>query len=415
MKTKVFMAVAAAMVLLSSCDILTTEQGNPRKALQLSTKSGELLEKGNGFSFKFLSAVNDSANTDYVISPLSMQFLLGMILNGAKGETATEICNVLCSGAGEVDAVNSFCLSMLQQLPKLDKKTKLSIANAIFVDAGYQLNAPYKSTVSKHYLAEVSNLDFSKTKESTDHINNWCSKNTNGMIPKVLDEVSPDMLAYLLDALYFKSEWTRKFKKEMTKETYFTGEDGSKSTVSMMRNMAHFLYTETKVLRAVDMPYGNGAYSMTALLPQQGYKLSDVVKELENSDWNTLRASMDSCNVDLWIPKFETSFHINLNGLLSEMGMPRSFSLGADFSAMSPDAARLSFVQQDAVIKVDEEGAEAAAVSSAGMEKNSAGPPDPFKYVVFHADRPFIYLITEHDTGAVLFAGRYSAKPQPKK
>ena len=98
--------------------------------------------------------------------------------------------------------------------------------------------------------------------------------------------------------------------------------------------------------------------------------------------------------------------------LLSDMGMPRSFSFGADFSAMSPDAARLSFVQQDAAIKVDEEGAEAAAISSAGMQKNSAGPADPFKYVAFHADRPFLYIISESGTGAVLFAGRYSAKPQ---
>lgn len=412
MKIRVFLAIAAAMALSASCDQLGIGQDNPRKNLQLSTKSGELLRKGNDFSFNFLAAVNDTVKTDYVISPLSMQFLLGMILNGAKGETATEICNVLGYGAGEVDAVNGFCQSMLKQLPELDKKTKLSIANAIFVDKGYSLLPSYKSTVSKHYLAEVSNLDFLKIKESTDHINKWCSDHTNGMIPKILDEVDPDNLAYLLDALYFKSEWTRKFKKEMTKEASFTGDDGSKSTVSMMRNIAHFLYTETNVLRAVDMPYGNGAYSMTALLPQQGYKLSDVVKELENSDWNSLRASMDSCNVDLWIPRFETKFSIKLNDLLSDMGMPRSFSFGADFSAMSPDAARLSFVQQDAAIKVDEEGAEAAAVSSAGMQKNSAGPADSFRYVVFHADRPFLYVISESGTGAILFAGRYSAKPQ---
>lgn len=413
MKAHIVLALSAVAVLAASCDKFFGDGGNnPRKTLQLSTKSGELLQKGNDFSFRFLSAVNDTATTDYVVSPLSMQFLLGMILNGARGETGTEICNVLGYGAGEVDAVNRFCKSMLEQLPDLDKKTKLSIANAIFVDAGYSLLGNYQSTVSRNYLAEVSNLDFSQVKQSTDHINKWCSDHTGGMIPEVLDEVSPDMLAYLLNAMYFKSQWQKQFKKEVTGKADFTGEDGSRTKVDMMKNQAHYLYTENDVLRAVDMPYGNGAYSMTVVLPQQGYKLPDVLKELENSDWRAIKASMDSCNVSLWLPKFETKFHIKLNDLLSDMGMPSSFTYDADFSAMSPSAARLSFVQQDAVLKVDEEGAEAAVVSSAGMEKNSAGPVSPFKYVVFHADRPFLYIISESETGAMLFAGRYSAKPQ---
>lgn len=411
---KLLLAVAAALVLFASCDKISALIGgdNPRKSLKLSTRSGQLLDKSNDFSFKFLNAVNDTASTDYVVSPLSMQFLLGMILNGAKGETETEICNVLGYGAGEVDAVNEFCKSMLDQLPGLDKKTKLSIANAIFVDAGYSLNNNYKTVVGRDYLAEVSNLDFSKTKESTDHINKWCSDNTGGMIPKVLEEVSPRMLAYLLNAIYFKSEWKAKFKKELTQETAFTGEDGNKSKLPMMKNQAHYLYTEIDILRAVDLPYGNGAYSMTVVMPQQGKKLPDVLKELEKRDWKALKASMDSCNVNLWLPKFETRFHIKLNDLLSDMGMPTSFTGAADFSAMSPDAAHLSFVQQDAVLKVDEEGAEAAVVSSAGMEKNSAGPESPFKYIVFHADSPFLYVISESETGAILFAGRFSNRPQ---
>ena len=117
---------------------------------------------------------------------------------------------------------------------------------------------------------------------------------------------------------------------------------------------------------------------------------------------------MVPCDVDLWLPKFETKFHIDLNDILSEMGMASSFdALKADFTAMSADAMCLSFVKQDAVIKVDEEGTEAAVVSSAGMLATSAGPGD---HIVFHADHPFLYLITESSTGAVLFAGKYSGK-----
>ena len=127
-----------------------------------------------------------------------------------------------------------------------------------------------------------------------------------------------------------------------------------------------------------------------------------------DKEWDAFISNQVSCDVDLWLPKFETKFHIDLNGILSAMGMPSAFdAIKANFKAMSGSALCLSFVQQDAVIKVDEEGTEAAVVSSAGMLATSAGPGD---HIVFHADHPFLYLITESSTGAVLFAGKYSGK-----
>jgi serpin B len=146
---------------------------------------------------------------------------------------------------------------------------------------------------------------------------------------------------------------------------------------------------------------------MTVFLPLEGFTTADVIKNLKSVGLDAVRY-MSNYEVDLWLPRFETTYHIKLNDILSEMGMPSSFdSSKADFTAMSAYAAYLSFVQQDAVIKVDEEGSEAAVVSSAGMMKNAAGPVD---HVVFHADHPFLYMITESSTGAVLFAGRYSGK-----
>ena len=392
-----------------SCDKAETEEPteNPYKKLELSTRSAEIALQGNDFAFRFLENVNESTSEDYVISPLSMQFLLGLILDGAKGQTADEICAVLGYGAGNVDGVNEFCQSLLKQLPELDKKTKLALANAVVANKSFPLLDSYKSMVTEYYDAEVSNMDFSKNKETTNKINKWCSDNTNGLIPEIIKNVSPSMLAYLMNATYFKSQWKEKFPKENTSKAPFTAIDGSKTTVQMMRNEKHFYYQDNDVLRGVNLPYGNGAYSMMVILPAEGKTLEDVTEYLNAEKWAEFVRSMVRCDVDLWLPKFETKFEIKLNDILSAMGMPSAFDpMKADFTAMSKAALCLSLVKQNAVIKVDEEGTEAAAVSFAGMETAAA----PGQHIVFHADKPFLYLITESSSGVVLFAGKITGK-----
>ena len=403
-------AMTAILIGSVSCEKIGGDdpKDNPYKKLELTTKSAEFAKQGNDFAFNYIDRVNGVTQGDFIISPLSMQFLLGMILDGAQGQTADEICSVLGYGAGEVDAVNEYCLSMLQQLPNLDKKTKLAIANAIVVNQKYQLLDSYKATVGKFYDAEVANMDFADVTGTTKKINKWCSDHTNGLIKEIIEKVNPDMLAYLMNAMYFKSEWKQKFPKGNTSSEAFTAEGGTKTSVPMMKMEKSFLYQDNDVIRAVRLPYGNGVYSMIVILPVEGKTLSDVTDYLNGKEWDAFASSLVACDVDLWLPKFETSFRIKLNDILCAMGMPTAFNKDlADFSAMSMPSPYLSYVQQDAIIKVDEEGTEAAVVSSAGMMATSAGPGD---HIVFHADRPFLYLITESSTGAILFAGKYSGK-----
>ena len=397
--------LAAVLTAFTSCQKPGTDTNNDYKPIDLSTRSAEFVQKGEPFTFEFIDRIHQEEKGDFIISPLSMQILLGMLLNGAQGTTADEICSVLGYGAGEIDAVNEFCLSMLQQLPELDKKTTLTMADALFVDDGWPLLDSYKKTVKKYYDAEITNLDFSDNARSLKAINGWCSDHTNGLIPKILDEVDPNMLAYLLNAMYFKSQWVNQFRKEATGEEKFADESGKTAPVEMMKQTKEYGYYEDDIFQAVRLPYGNGAFSMTILLPQPKHTVADITASLKKTNGHF---SLIPCEVDLWLPRFETKYHINLNDILSEMGMPSAFTGAADFKAMSDYAGRLSFVQQDAVIKVDEEGAEAAVISSAGIEKATAVGPGSF--VVFHADHPFLYLITEASTGAVLFAGRYGSK-----
>ena len=411
MKRLTILAIVAAPLLFLSCGKGQSDGGkdspNEFKPIQLSSSQRSFVQQGNTFGMSFLSQVAKSTADDFVISPLSMQFLLGMVLNGARGTTADEICSVLGYGAGDVAGVNAFCAKMLTSLPAIDKKTKLTLANAIVVDDGYSLLPAYMDSVRTYYDAMVDNLDFFDKAGSAAKINKWCSDHTEGLIPKVLDETDPDMLAYLLNALYFKSKWSEQFEKNATRNLVFTREDNTSVYVPMMAQVKDFPYQETSDFKAVRLPYGNGAFVMTVLLPLPGRKTSDILSRLASSGLDGIH--FEICHVDLQLPRFETRFGDYLNNILSAMGMPSAFSAtDADLSGMSPDAMRLSYVRQDAVIKVDEEGSEAAAVSSAAVEKNYAAAPG--ENVVFHADHPFIYLISESSTGAILFAGRYSCK-----
>ena len=236
MKKVILLFAAVAMLSSASCSKIPAN--NPYKPIDISTKSAEYVKQGNSFAINFLEKVDGAAKEDYIISPLSMQFLLGMILDGAKGQTAAEICNVLGYGAGETAEVNQYCLNMMQQLPDLDKQTTLKIANAIVVDDGYPLKDQYKKDVAHYYDAEVTNMDFSDVEGSTKKINKWCSDHTNKLIPKVLDEVDPSMLAYLMNALYFKSQWKEKFEKADTADETFTYENGTNGKVKIYMNFA---------------------------------------------------------------------------------------------------------------------------------------------------------------------------------
>ncbi|MBR0255935.1 MAG: serpin family protein [Bacteroidales bacterium] len=409
-------AVVISLFLLFSCNGLEQEGGkddgnNPYSPIALTTKQTEFVTAGNSFAGRFIDKIDENAlkqkQNEWIVSPLSLQLALGMLLNGAQGETAAEICRTLGYGEGETAEINAWAKLMLEQLPKLDKKTDLALADAIFYNKTMTLKTPYKDAVGTSYKATLEALDFTKTKASADVINKWCDKQTKGLIPHVLNEVDPSYLAYLVNALYFKSQWQKKFPKSASGNETFYQEDGSKGKVKMMKQDGQkFQYGETEIWQAIRLPYGNGNFAMTVVLPKEGHTVREISAAMGKG---VSVYTVWDVEADLWIPRFETQYHIGLNDILKDLGMPQSFTPKADFKAMSDYASFVGFVQQDAVIKVDEEGTEAAAVTVIGM-LTAAAPIAPPQKVVFHADHPFLYLITESSTGTILFAGKYSGK-----
>ena len=389
---------------------LLTAVGLSAQPLQLTPEQKALASAGNDFSFRFLQQIDKNAESDWFVSPTSLQMLLSVILNGAQGATAEEISRTLGFDVSQLDELNKLSCTLLEKLPKLDPATKLTIGNAVFVNKIYPINKEYKNLVERYYDAEVENLDFKNEKGTLRSINGWASKQTNGMIPQVLESVEAEMFAYLLNALYFKGTWTSPFNKKWSKERPFRLESGKEKQVWMMEKEQKYAYGENQIAQRIRIPYGKGNYAMYVFLPKKGHTVEEVIASLDGASWDDLRSHMYSEDkVNLWLPRFETKYHVKLNDILCDMGMPGSFRTGADFKAMSPNAAYLDFVQQDAIIKVDEEGSEAAAVTIGGMVGATAVPVPP-KVIDFHCDHPFLYMITEASTGAVLFAGEFTGK-----
>ena len=383
----------------------------PRKDIVLTKAQSEFVRSNNGFALDLFKRVSQKENgKSLLISPLSVTIDFGMVNNGAVGQTQNEIYETLGYGESSVDGLNDFCHTMMEQSAAVDPSTTLEIANAAVVNSLYPgLKDSFTKTVKSVYDAEVIYKDFGK-EDIKKLINDWCDRKTHGMIPELLqDPVGADSYAHFLNAVYFKGIWASKFKKEDTKKESFTCEDGSKTTVKMMHQKDRFNYGGIPELcSAVGLPYGNGAYLMTLLLPVEGKSLSDLVNGLDADTWS--RLLMSGVEVDVKIPSFETEYFVSLKNVLKGMGIVTAFSGDADFSSMSSASGlNISDVFHKAKIKVDEDGTEAAAVTDIVVDGALApGYTPPTRE--FHADRPFLYVISEISTGAIFFIGQYTGK-----
>ena len=377
----------------------TASDFNAPKEMELTDSEQELINSNNDFAFNlFREARRD---TSCVLSPLSITYALGLLNNGADGQTLREINQTLGFGEAGADAINAFCQKMLKEANTLDPKTKALIANTIFVNEGYgyRLQEGFIDKANIYYDAQPQNRDFNDG-ETIDVINQWASDHTMGMIPKVLTEDSfdPTSVSYLLNALYFKGIWSSPFSKEMTQDEPF----GGGSNVPMMhKQYADLQYAENDIYQAVKLPYGNGAYLMTVFLPREDKTVGEVLETLNGSNW---QPKFQTLEVDLKLPRFETDTNQDLVKIMSDLGMPTAFTLAAEFPWFCNVPCFISQMFQVAKIKLDEEGTEAAAVTVIGVGESAIpSPPTPF-----HANRPFLYIISEQSTGTIFFIGQYS-------
>lgn len=430
-QTKFLIAALLLGSMLGACSssVSIEEAGEPKyvnmyqevKPVRLTAEQTVFANDNNGFTLNFFQSLNGKMkNRSIVCSPLSITYVLSMVNDGATGTTEQELEQTLGFHKGGIQAVNDYCKNLIDNLPHVDEKVQLNIANAIFVNDKYQLKKQFQQDMANYYDAKAEALDFSSP-STLDRINGWCDEKTRGMIPNILERVDPRTVSYLLNAIYFKADWASMFEKNETREEVFTTPDGE-TRLPLMHQNVYMNYFRNDQYAAVSIPYGNGQWMMTVMLPEEGKTTDDVISSLAASGWSTdfLKNPLREARryaVDLKLPRFETAFDTDDAGglieLLKGMGIRRAFDGN---SAEIPNMCEngnlyISMMKQKAKIKVNEEGSEAAAVTIAGLNFLSAvaDTQEPPK-ATFHANRPFVYLIHEQSSGVILFVGKFMGK-----
>lgn len=400
---KTLLCLLAPMLLFScqSDDPIPTP--GERIDIPLSRSELEMTAAGNDFAFDFFKTIAANEEKDNLfISPLSASIALSMTANGAAGKTFEEMKATLGFKDYSLEEMNAYYKKLIAGLLSVDNTTTLGIANSIWIRKGLDVKQSFIDLNKDTYDAEVRTLDFNS--QAVDIINQWCSDKTNQRIPKIMEDIDPDYVLFLINALYFKGSWVYKFDKSDTAKEDFTTLSGQTNKVDLMQQEGELPYTEDEGLQILELPYGNKAFSMVVLLPREESNVDDAISQLTVENWNKWMKSLYPSNINIKLPKFKLKYERNLIEDLTKMGMILPFSeIGADFSNMSSTRMHIGLVKQSTFVEVNEEGTEAAAVTNVGFVFTSVGE-NHTKY--FHVNRPFIYVIKEKSTGAILFMGK---------
>ena len=399
---------------ISSDNDIENEEPKERKDIALTRSQIQLVSSGNTLACNMLKIIASQHSESFIFSPISLEYALAMVNNGAAGETENQIRDVIGFGDRSVKEVNEFYKYLTENLLNVDNTVAMNIANAQVFNTAIgdesKYNKDYKNALTGYYNALFEGYDFAKdNKKALSAINSWASKQTEGMINPLLDELDPYSATLLMNAIYFKGSWADKFDSSFTRKEDFTKGDGAKTKVDMMNQTSNVSYYFDKNCSAISKTYGNGAFKMTFILPDEGITTAELAKGLDRTALERIIKRKGSEEVIIKIPKFETSFTIELNDMLKSLGMVDAFNpTKADFSSMSSHLSLyISRVLQKARIKVEEKGTEAAAVTVIEMKLTSA-IPSPGEPLTFYATRPFLYTISEVSTGAILFMGQYN-------
>jgi serine protease inhibitor len=364
----------------------------------------EQTKVNNDFSLNFFeNVINLKGDSNLVVSPLGVDFVLGMLDSGATGQTAEEINKAL--GVTDAGALASYHQNLMKTLSTSDDSAEFDIANCIILNqnAGFSFLPAYTDNMQTKYDALIRSMDFNAP-STLDYINNWSSENTKGMVPKILKDLSPNLVSLFMNALYFKGIWNDPFDTNWTTMLNFYAADGTKHYVEMMVSANAREYAENDTFQTLKMDYGNGSYSMYILLPQKGRSFSDVLSIMKKTDW--MKAPKMNQSLNVFLPKFTTESTIDLKDIMKAMGMPTMFDAAkADFSGMvdiKDINLYVDLFMQKAKILVDENGTEAASTTIAGAM------PSGMAQNIFYAARPFLYAIVENASSTICFMGQYT-------
>ena len=336
------------------------------------------------------------------VSPYSLSTALAMAYNGAVGQTEAEMRDVLSYGSMSLDQMNSQQYNLIKSLEGCDVDVSLAIANSLWIREGFNVHQDFKDRLTESYESEVQELDFDLS-SAPDIINQWVEDNTNGKITDLIAFIDPAEMLFLINALYFKANWTTQFDPEKTVEMDFHLLDGSNKPVQMMsmeqQEFGHYASDSFSLIR---LPYGREVVAMYIFLPHPDNDINTFFDDMSAAGWMQINEAFEDMTygrIDLYLPKFKMEYEVKYNDVLKAMGMPSAFSGSAEFdniTALKPFF--INYVKQKTFIEVNEEGTEAAATTAVS---GTAGGP-----LAFMANRPFFFVIRDDRSETILFMGR---------
>jgi len=396
---KIHLSLIAALLLIVSCN-RDFGTDNPDHLLrQANGLENKLVLASNTFGFDLFKQVEAaSPDTNIFISPLSVSFALGMAYNGAATETAEEMRNTLGYGNLTRDEINETFMSLMSLLSTSDREVIFNIANSAWLRNNFSFKKTFITTLTTWFDADVSKLDFSNP-ASVGIINTWVKNKTNNKILTIINQIPANAVLYLINAIYFKADWTTAFDPDATTDGFFTLPNKSKKSCRMMHLTANSPYFSNILFEAITLPYENGQYAMSIFLPKPGKTTAEVIADLSVRNWAVLQQKFRSHEIAIQLPKFKMEYKIELKKILISLGIERAFTPLADFSNMSNETdLYISKVKHKTFLKVDEAGTEAAAITAVEINYTSVGQS-------MYMDRPFIFVIHNLHTDALLFMG----------
>ena len=425
MNKKTIFALAGILVLILTVALLQNRKlgaFNPREsapdpeesavtetiAMNPSTNlsTNPLIDSNTKFAFHlFTHLASKQPEANLFISPTSVALALAMTYNGAEGTTATEMGQTLQLPAEmNREDINQAFEALRLNLVGSDESVKLAIANSLWLRQDFPLKEKFQQESEKFYDAKVTELDFTQA-SAKDTINRWVKDNTAGKIEEIVEQITPSDVLYLINAIYFKGNWTDKFDKDNTVEQPFYLANGKVTQQPMMTRHGEYSYYENEQFQAVSLPYGKEEkLVMDIFLPRENSNLANFTQELNPENWQQWLQGFSKRDGFVQIPRFKLEYEVQLNHALQSLGMKTAFNPAqANFSAMSSRSVYVNGVKHKTFLEVNEEGTEAAGVTSVQIRATSIGiAVEPFTMVV---DRPFFCAIRDRKTGSILFLG----------
>ena len=401
-------ALISSLVILTSCE-KSERNDQPGDPVNIATEAfqREVIDSANRFAFDlFKPGLADAkGNENIMISPFSITSALSMTLNGAAGETYAAMVKALGLQEKTLEQINSTYLKLMTEMVTVDKRVDVEIANSVWVEKRLVVKQPFITDLQTWYKAEARSIDVTDP-DAVKTVNDWIAAKTHNKITNMLDNLDANLAMLLINAIYFNGKWRYAFDKADTKDEPFYVTPFSPKSVPMMHQTENLKAVRTNNLTLVEIPYGQGNYTMVVVMPDENVSTGDVAIALTPSlwqEWIGLLAN-NSHKVDLSMPRFKYQYKRLLNDDLIGLGMGIAFSLQADFSNISDQGLAINKILHQTFIDTNEEGTEAAAATVVEIGFTSANP-DVEKVTL---DHPFLYFIRETSTGTILFMGRLS-------